>query len=116
MVTKDRCKIKYNTASRFVKPPLWDEKYKDFKYINGLKEVLPEGNESNQQISDTFDTDEMKEEDGWNAVIDLWKLYYKSGNSREAFKTWKVFKTCCKHGQSIDEYIMYYEKYKTEMQ
>lgn len=44
------------------------------------------------------------------------KIILQSGNSREAFKTWKAFKACSKHGQSIDEYIMYYEKYKTEMQ
>ena len=84
---------------------LWLQEVKTYKCatqdINGLKEVpgpqlaldLPEGSESELEIFDTFDTKEMKGENGWNAVIDLLKLHYKTGNSREAFNTWKKFKT-----------------------
>ena len=114
MVVEDGCEIKH-CGIKICKAPLWEEKYKDFSLwlqevktykcatqdINGLKEVpgpqlaldLPEGNESELEIFDTFDTKEMKGENGWNAVIDLLKLHYKTGNSREAFNTWKKFKT-----------------------
>ena len=78
---------------------------------------MPEGNKIKQSIFDTFDTDEMKGETGWNAVTDLSKLHDKKGDSTVAFNTWKEFRTLCqKQGQSIDEYIMYYEKCKTKMQ
>ena len=103
---------------------MWLQEVKTYKCatqdINGLKEVpgpqlaldLPEGSESELEIFDTFDTKEMKGENGWNAVIDLLKLHYKTGNSREAFKHGKSLK----HGQPVDEYTIYYENYKTKMQ
>lgn len=137
MVVEDGCEIKH-CGIKICKAPLWEEKYKDFSLwlqevktykcatqdINGLKEVpgpqlaldLPEGNESELEIFDTFDTKEMKGENGWNAVIDLLKLHYKTGNSREAFNTWKKFKTCCEHGHPVDEYTIHFENYKTKMQ
>ena len=59
----------------------------------------------------------MKSGNGWNAVTDLLKLHHEKEDSRKAFNTWKEFRTLCrKKGQSKDQYIMYYEKCKTNMQ
>lgn len=125
-------------ASGFLNPPQWDEKSKDFTIwlrevkawklatagVTGLKDVhglqlalhLPEGSEIRNQIFDTIDTDEMHGDDGWNKVIDLIEGHYKKDESTSAFQTWKAFRTLTrKSDQNIDQYIMYYEKYKTKM-
>ena len=57
------------------------------KGVPGLQLALhlPKGSESRLQIFDTFDSDEMKCENGSNAVIDSLKLHYKIYDSKKAF-------------------------------
>ena len=103
------------TASGFVNPLLWDQKNKDFslwlweakawkcnvKGIQCLKGVpglqlalhLPKGSESRLQIFDTFDSDEMKCENGSNAVIDSLKLHYKKMIAQKLLIYQKKFRT-----------------------
>ena len=67
------------------------------KGINSLKRVhgfqlalyFPEGSEIRQQIFDTFDNDEKKCENGWNAVTDLLTLHLKKVERKEAVNAWK---------------------------
>ena len=67
------------------------------KGINSLKGVygfqlalhLPKGSEIKQQTFDTFDNDEKKCENGWNAVIDLLKLHLKKDDRTKAVNAGK---------------------------
>jgi len=92
--------------------------------VTGLKEVhglqlalhLPDGSEIRHQIFDTLDTDEMKGESGWRAVITLIEKHYKKDDNTTAFETWKEFRNLVrKDEQNIEQYIMMYEKYKVRM-
>ena len=52
----------------------------------------------------------MKGENGWKAVIELLETHQKDNNLL-AFETWREFHTFNrKEGQSINDYIMCYEK------
>ena len=55
------------------------------KGVPGLQLALhlPKGSEIRPQIFDTLDN-EMKSENGSNAVIDSLKLYYKKDNNKKA--------------------------------
>ena len=56
------------------------------KGVPGLQLALhlPKGSEIRPQIFDTFDNDEMKSENGSNAVTDSLKLYYKKDDNKKA--------------------------------
>ena len=113
-------------------PPKWDQENKDFDLwvreikawkistatVSGLKGVhalqlvlhFPEGSEIRNQLFETFDTEEMKGDDGWNRVIDHMKQYYSKDDTIAAFHTFKEFRFFSrKPDQDIDSYIMEYD-------
>ena len=119
-------------------PPLWDEKNKESllwlrvalawkcttESINELKNVhglqlalhLPEGSEIICQIFDTLDTNDLKGEARWTTVTELLKQYYEKDDNTTAFETWREFKNVCrKDGQTVDDYVISYEKYQVKM-
>ena len=119
-------------------PPLSDEKNKEFllwlrvalawkcttESINELKNVhglqlalhLPEGSEIICQIFDTLDTNDLKGEARWTTVTELLKQYYEKDDNTTAFETWREFKNFCrKDGQTVDDYVISYEKYQVKM-
>ena len=119
-------------------PPVWDEKNKEFSTwlreakawkcatskVTGLKDVhglqlalhMPERSEIRQQLFDSLETEEMAGEDGWIAVIKILEDHYQKDDNSSAFETWKEFRALSRQqNQSIDEYIMLYEKYKLRM-
>ena len=50
---------------------------------------------------------------GWTAVTESLKQPYEKDDNTTAFETWREFKIFCgKDGQTVDDYIMCYEKYK----
>ena len=60
-----------------------------------------------------LDTEQMTGDDCWKTVIELLESYYKKDNNAEAFDTWKEFRTLCRKGnQTIEDYMMIYEKLK----
>ena len=126
-------------SSGFLNPPQWDEENKEFSLwlrevkawkeatagVAGLKNVhglqlalhLPNSSEIRRQVFDTFDTNEMKGDNGWERVIELIETYYSKDDNTSAFETWKEFRTLSrKEGQTIEQYIMHYEKYKVRME
>jgi len=59
----------------------------------------------------------MKGDNGWTKLIDLIETYYSKDDNTSAFDTWKEFRNLSrKEGQTIEQYIMYYEKYKVRME
>ena len=125
-------------SSGFLNPPQWDEKHKEFSLwlrevkawklatsgVAGLKNVhglqlalhLPEGSEIRHQVFDTLETDELVGDEGWAKIIDLLEKHYKKDDNTTAFETWREFRNLTRSSdQTIDQYIMHYEKYKTKM-
>ena len=85
----------------------------DWKSVHGLQLALhlSESSEIKGQIFDRLDTDDLKGEVGWTTVIELLKQHYEKDDNTTAFETWKEFKNFChKDGQTVDDYIMCYEK------
>ena len=93
---------------------MWPREAKTWKCatesITGLKNVhglqlalhLSEASEIRRQIFDTFDTDEMKGENGWRSVTELLETHYQKEDNSLAFEPWKGFRTFSrKEGQSI---------------
>ena len=120
------------------RPHVWDKKNKGFASwlhetkawkcattnVADLKDVhdlqlalhMPEGSKIRQQVFDSLETEEMAGEDGWKAVLKILESHYQKDDNSTAFETWKEFRTLTqKENQSIDDYIMYYEKYKLSM-
>ena len=84
----------------------------ELKNVHGLQLALKlADSEIRRQIFDTLDTNDLKGEAGWTAFIELFKQH-----EMDAFETWRKFKHFCrKDGQTVDDYIMCYEKYKAKM-
>jgi len=77
---------------------------------------FPEGSEVRRHVFDSFETDQMTGSAGWKNVIGLLKSHYKKDESSSAFETWKEFRNLSrKADQTVDDYIMLYEKYKVKM-
>ena len=86
--------------------------------MHGLQLVLnlPEDSEIRRHLFNTLDSEQMIGDDGWKTVIELLESYYKKDDNAEVFDTWKEFRILCrKDNQTIEDYIMIYEKYKLKM-
>ena len=101
-------------ASSVTDPPKWDESTKDFEMwltevkvwklstanVPWLKDShaatlvlrLPEGSEIRRHILQTLQPDDMKGENGWNAVIKLIEEHYKMDDVAGSFTVWKDFR------------------------
>ena len=92
---------------------------KSLKDVHGLQLALhlPEGTEIRRQIFDTFEPEQMQGDEGWKRVIELIENCYKKDDNTEAYESWNEIRSVCrKPGQTVDEYIMAYEKCKTRME
>lgn len=124
-------------SSGLLNPPKWDV-CKDFSLwlrevkawklatdkVPSLKDAhalqlalhLPEDSEIRQHIFNSLDADELCGSAGWTAVIKLIKGHYEKDDNTEAFDTWKTIRTMTRgESESIDDYIMRYEKCKIKM-
>ena len=122
-----------------VEPPKWDPEKKDFSVwlreatawkivtmdLKGMKDnhaiiltlKFPEGSEIREHLFESFSVDEMKGEDGWTAVIGLVEEHFKKEGSINRFMVWRDFINMKrKESQSVDEYILCYEKNRKRLQ
>ncbi len=111
-------------------PPKWDLNSKDFSLwlkeveawklatvnVSSLKNThglqlalgLPEDSEVRQHVFNTLKTEELAGETGWVSILNL--------ENSEAFETWKIIRSIVrKDNETIDDYIMRYEKCKMKM-
>ena len=125
-------------SSGFMNPPRWDESTKTFELwlrevkvwkaatdkVTGLSGVhglqlalhLPEGSEIRTQVFDTIEPEQMQGDEGFKTVISLLERHYAKDESTTAFQTWRDFKSLSRSSdQTVDQYIMIYEQYKTRM-
>ena len=125
-------------ASGIMSPPKWDEGGKQFdlwlrevkawkaatEHVTGLKNVhglqlalhLPDNSEIRSQVFDSLDIEELKGDTGFDKVLELLQNNYSKDENTSAFQTWKEFKSLCrKDSQTIDQYIMTYDQYKSKM-
>lgn len=89
-----------------------------WKYVHGAQVVLnlPEGSEIWKYVFEMLNTDQMTRDAAWKTITGFLESYYKKDDNAEAFETWKEFRNLSrKQNQSIDDYIMIYEKYKLEI-
>jgi len=73
---------------------------------------LPDGSEIRWQIIDTLDTDDMKDDAGWNTGVItgvyIEKYYKKDDNVHSFDNSWKEFRNLSrKEGQNIEQYTFF---------